>query len=81
MRFLSLFVRLLFLQASLPRNLLSHNILHSQFDILNFSAPWTAFVPPPPLRLNQKNKIMNFDLNTPICPITSRAPRFDDFGR
>ena len=32
------------------------NILHSKRDIRNFSAPWTAFVPRPPLPLNQKPK-------------------------
>jgi hypothetical protein len=38
------------------------NILHSKFDTRNFLGPWTAFVPPSQLRLNQKLKIMNLAL-------------------
>ena len=44
------------LRPSSPRNVFFHNIFHSKFDIRNFSAPWTAFVPPPPLHSNQKTK-------------------------
>src|SRR5258708_28379265 len=50
---------------SLPRH-----TLHSKCDIHNFSAPWTACVPRPPLRLNQKFKIMNPTLPTDRPPVS-----------
>src|SRR5579859_3790368 len=47
--------------ASLPRNPFPFSTLQSKCVLRNFFGPWTAFVPPPPLRLNQKLKIMNLN--------------------
>jgi hypothetical protein len=71
-----------------PRNTFPSNILHSKYALGDFFRPWTAFVLRPPLRLNEKLKIMNqnplpqleLELNQtqPACPIPrrpARAPR------